>query len=158
MEQLLELFLKNGLKPLLFDGELLELEKEVSSRSELIAIVILKQKGQSTMSELAMDLGAPLSTVTNIGQRLTRRGYIQRERDPKDQRAILVRLTPAGENLADRLLALMNNVLQRVQEVLTADELQQFIALSMKIAKAVQAAEQQHKEERAEVRRIQIDE
>jgi DNA-binding MarR family transcriptional regulator len=156
MEQLLSLFLKHALKPLLFDSEISEIEKKVS-RSELIALLMLKQRKQSTMSQLAADLGAPVSTLTNISQRLSKRGWIERKRDANDKRVILVTLTPDGEMLADRILEVIKRILKRVEEALTPEELQQFIPLLLKVVKAVQNADPPEKREKAASKRIRIE-
>jgi DNA-binding MarR family transcriptional regulator len=157
MDQLLTLFLKNGLKPLFIDHEINEIAKKVT-RSELIALIMLKQRGQSTMSQLASDMGLPSSTVTNIRQRLTRRGLIEHYRDANDQRVILISLTADGEKLANRVLKTMNRVLQRIQEALTSEELEQLITLLLKVAKAVQTIKQEEEKEHTTFRRIEIEE
>lgn len=157
MEQLLSLFLKHASKPLLFDSELNELEKK-ATRSELMALLMLRQRERSTMSQLAVDLGTPVSTLTNIGQRLSKRGWIERTRDASDKRVILVTLTPEGEVLADRTLAIITSMLQRVEDALTSEEMQQFIPLLLKVIKAVQGTEQPEREEKTAPRRIQIEE
>jgi len=156
MEQLLSLFLKHALKPLLFHSEINEIEKKVT-RSELIALLMLKQRKQSTMSQLANDLGTPVSTVTNISQRLSKRGWIERKRDDNDKRVILVTLTPDGEMLADRILEVIKSIFQRVEEALTPEELQQFISLLLKVAKAVQNVDLPERRERVASKRIQIE-
>jgi DNA-binding MarR family transcriptional regulator len=138
MEQLFELFLKSGLRPILFEPEMMELEREVS-KSELFTLLMLQFRGESTTSELAADLGVPLSTFTSIGQRLSRRGLIERKRNPKDRRIILVNLTPEGRALADRARTYVELMLQRVQAALTEEELTQFISLLLKVLRAVQA-------------------
>ena len=65
LDQMLELFLKNGLRPLSFLSETAELDREVN-RSELTALLMLHFRGQLTMSALASHLGVPLSTATSL--------------------------------------------------------------------------------------------
>lgn len=155
MEQLISLILKNGLKPLFIDHEIDEISKKVT-RSELIALFMLRQREQSTMSQLASDMGLPSSTITNIKQRLTRRGLIEHYRDPNDQRVILISLTTDGKMLANKVLETMNRVIQKVKEVLTSEELEQLIVLLLKVANAVQSNEQQEKKEQSTFNRIEI--
>jgi MarR family transcriptional regulator for hemolysin len=146
MNQLLSLFLKNWMKPLLIDQEINETFKKVT-RSELIALIMLKQRGEATMSQLASDMGLQKSTLTNIRQRLTKHGLIQHYRDANDQRIIRISLTEDGEEFADRVLETMNRMLQKIKEALTSDELDQLIVLLLKVAKVVQTTEQEQKEE-----------
>lgn len=156
MEQLITLFLKNGLKPLVMDQEINEIAKKVT-RSELIALIMLKQRGQSTTSQLATDMGIPLSTVTNISQRLSRRGFIKRERDITDKRVILLKLNTTGEELARQVLEIMNSAIQKIKEGLTPEELEQFIMLLLKVAKIVQTNQQEEKKEETTLRHIKIE-
>ncbi|PRZ15396.1 MarR family transcriptional regulator [Laceyella sediminis] len=146
MNQLLSLFLKNWMTPLLIDQEINEILKKVT-RSELIALLMLKQRGEATMSQLASDMGVQKSTLTNIRQRLTRRGLIQHYRDADDQRIIRLRLTADGEELANRILETINGVLRKIKDVLTPDELEQLIHLLLKVAKVVQTEPVQKEEQ-----------
>ncbi|MGM7722906.1 MarR family transcriptional regulator [uncultured Metabacillus sp.] len=156
MNQLLSLFLQNWMKPLLIDQEINEITKKVT-RSELIALIMLKQRGEATMSQLASDMGLQKSTLTNIRQRLTKRGLIHHYRDANDQRIIWIKLTTDGEELADRVLDTMKRVLQKIKDALTSEELEQLIVLLLKVAKVVQTTEQQQKEEHTTFKRIKIE-
>jgi DNA-binding MarR family transcriptional regulator len=156
MDQLISLILKNGLKPIFIDQEIDEISKKVT-RSELIALFMLHQRDPSTMSQLASDMGLPLSTVTNIRQRLTRRGFIKHYRDSNDRRVILLSLTPEGQMLANKVLETMNRVIQKVKEVLTSEELEQLTRLIMKITTAVQSNSHEEKKEPSTFKRIIIE-
>ncbi|PYI53466.1 MarR family winged helix-turn-helix transcriptional regulator [Paenibacillus flagellatus] len=137
MEQLFELFFRNGLRPLsLLDGAA-ELESKMN-RSELAALLTIRYRGRLTMSELATELGAPLSTVTSLAQRLVRKGWIERTRSDADQRVYWVRLTDEGKAIGDRAYATMSVWFERVQAALTPKELEQFLALALKVGKALQ--------------------
>lgn len=156
MDQLISLILKNGLKPIFIDQEIDEISKKVT-RSELIALFMLRQREQSTMSQLASDMGLPLSTVTNIRQRLTRRGLIKHYRDPNDRRVILISLTPEGQLLSNKVLETMNRVIQRIREALSSEEIEQLTRLILKIVNAVQSNEHEEKKEPSTFKRISIE-
>jgi DNA-binding MarR family transcriptional regulator len=155
MDQLISLILKNGLKPLFIDHEIDEILKKVT-RSELIALIMLRQREQSTMSQLASEMGLPLSTITNIRQRLTRRGLIEHHSDPNDQRVTLISLTSDGKMLVNKVLKTMNRVIKKIKEALTPEELNQLIVLFLKVANAVQSIEQGKKKEQSTFKRIKI--
>ena len=156
MDQLISLILKNGLKPFFIDHEIDEISKKVT-RSELIALFMLRQREQSTMSQLASDMGVPSSTITNIKQRLTRRRLIEHHRDPNDQRVILISLTTDGKMLANKVIETMNRVIQKVKEALTSEELEQLIVLLLKVANAVQTSDTQEKKEHSTFKQIAIE-
>lgn len=52
-----------------------------------------------TPTELARELGMPLSTVLFRVRRLEQRGHVERVPNPDDGRSFLLRLTPVGERL-----------------------------------------------------------
>lgn len=141
MEHILELFLKNGLRPLSMLPEIAGLERVVN-RAEIAVLLMLRFRGEMTMSELAAELGAPLSTMTSLAQRLVRKGLIDRRQSGKDQRIILVELTEEGLQMVSQVWETLEKVFARVQAALSADELDQFLALAVKIGKAMQGQEE----------------
>ena len=142
MEHLLEQFLMGSMRLPFFDAGVLELDRDLP-KSDLLALMMLQRRGEATMSELAADLGAPLSTATGIGARLEKRKLIERERQSRDRRVILLRLTPAGQELAGRAREQIGSILGRIQAVLTPEEIQQLMGLVQKVIAGLQAAEPQ---------------
>ena len=61
--------------------------------------VFIGTEGPLTPTELARELGMPLSTLLFRARRLEERGHVVRAPNPDDGRSYLVRLTPAGERL-----------------------------------------------------------
>ena len=118
MNQILELLLKNGLRPLSFLFESIELERTLN-RSDLIALLMLYLRGEMTMSKLAEDLSIPLSTATSLAKRLVHKGLINRSPSSEDKRIMLVQLTSEGEKVALHLNGLIENIITRVQSSLT---------------------------------------
>ena len=137
MERLLDLILTGGLRPPLFHPDVLALDRQLP-RSEMLALVLLQRHGERTMSELAEVLGAPLSTVSGIGERLARRGLVRRQRRPEDRRVVVVRLTRKGETAAGKLREQIAGLLRRVAGALTEEEQAQLLALMAKVWAAFQ--------------------
>lgn len=138
MEQLLEMILTGGVRLPFFTSELLALDKELP-KSDFLALLLLQRRGEATMSELASDLNAPLSTATGIGTRLEKRKLIERQRHPRDKRVITLRLTAEGQDLAARARTQIDALLYRITQALTPDEMQQLMGLVQKILSALQA-------------------
>lgn len=138
MEQLLSLFFGGGLGLLRIAPDILQLDRELP-KSEMFAILLLNRRGSATMSELAADLGVPLSTATGIAARLTKRQLVTRERDPDDRRIILVQLTPKGQQLAERLGSEISQLINRIQKTLTPQEITQLISIVQKVMRAFSA-------------------
>ncbi|RNC62884.1 MAG: hypothetical protein AWM53_01803 [Candidatus Dichloromethanomonas elyunquensis] len=59
---------------------------------ELLAIHYLKHKGEIKTSVLSEYFGIPGSTLTGILDRMEKKDYIVRTRDPADRRVVLVKL------------------------------------------------------------------
>jgi DNA-binding MarR family transcriptional regulator len=157
METFIELFLKNGLRPLQFYQNLEQWEKEFN-RSELTTIMMLHHRGELSMSDLAHELGLAMSTLTNVIRRLIGRELILRERNEKDRRVYMVKLSPKGLEIAEQMWDQLQHMFNKVQSVLTAEELQQFVSLSLKVAKAIQNDVSSPTEAKADqVKKISID-
>ncbi|MCI3918869.1 MarR family transcriptional regulator [Paenibacillus sp. TRM 82003] len=137
MQQLYELFLKTGLRPFAFLSDTLHLEQQVT-RSDLSTLLILQFRGDLPMSELAAEMGAPLSSMTSIAKRLERKGYIARATSATDQRVKLVTLTQQGMQLATESERTMMTLLGRLESAFTSEEMEQFTALMLKAAKVLQ--------------------
>lgn len=63
----------------------------------LRALVLVSDTGYSTPTEVAGFLGLTSGAVTNMIDRLTGRGVLERRPNPADRRGSLLALTPAGE-------------------------------------------------------------
>lgn len=61
--------------------------------------VFIGTAGPLTPTELARELGMPLTTVLFRIRRIEERRHVERVANPDDGRSYLVRLTPAGERL-----------------------------------------------------------
>jgi DNA-binding MarR family transcriptional regulator len=64
--------------------------------------VYIGLEGPLTPTELARELGMPLSTVLFRTRRLERRGHAERVPNPEDKRSFLLQLTPSGNGLLQR--------------------------------------------------------
>jgi DNA-binding MarR family transcriptional regulator len=142
MERLLDLVLTGGLRLPLFHPDVLALDRQLP-RSETLALVLLQRHGERTMSELAELLGAPLSTASGIGERLARRGLVQRHRKPEDRRVVVVRLTRKGVTAAGKFREQIEGILRRAAGALTEEEQTQLLALVAKVWAAFQVPAQE---------------
>lgn len=68
------------------------------------------------LTELAQELGMPLTTMSDVVRRLERRGHVRRHANPDDGRSFLFELTARG----DREWRRGFGALQRVNEALRA--------------------------------------
>jgi MarR family transcriptional regulator, organic hydroperoxide resistance regulator len=61
----------------------------------------LDEVDSMSMTDLAGHMGVTVATMSLAIDRLERKGYARRERDPKDGRRVLLRATPAGMRLRE---------------------------------------------------------
>ncbi|HZG13912.1 MAG TPA: MarR family transcriptional regulator [Candidatus Bathyarchaeia archaeon] len=158
MQQLYDLFLKAGLRPFALMSDMHQVEEKLT-RSDLSTLLILHLHGDLTMSELASEMGAPLSSMTSIAKRLERKGYIARATSAQDQRVKLVTLTQQGRHLAKESEQIMLAMLGRLEEAFTPEEMEQFTTLMIKAAKVFQdGGAGRSRETKARPVKIQIEE
>jgi MarR family transcriptional regulator, organic hydroperoxide resistance regulator len=70
--------------------------------TQYIAMVALSEEDEQTVSVLGEKLFLESNTLTPILKKLEQTGYIQRRRDPTDERQVRVSLTPTGRKLLDK--------------------------------------------------------
>ena len=71
--------------------------------TQYIAIVALWEQEKQTVSGLGEKLFLESNTLTPILKKLEAMGYLRRQRDPADERQVLVSLTDAGRGLREKL-------------------------------------------------------
>lgn len=86
--------------------------------TQYIAIVALSEEDNQTVSSLGEKLFLESNTLTPILKNLETMGYVRRQRDPKDERKVVVSLTEAGRRVRDKALPL--NLVRETQ--LTPEE------------------------------------
>ncbi|MCC3376080.1 MarR family winged helix-turn-helix transcriptional regulator [Cohnella sp. REN36] len=78
------------------------LEKDLTAPQFLI-MQILASRGVCNCSEIAAALDITLPAVTNLANKLVRKGYIERLTSESDRRAVFLRLTDDGRQVEQRL-------------------------------------------------------
>lgn len=72
--------------------------------TQYIAIVALWEDDNQTVGSLGEKLFLESNTLTPILKNLESMGYLRRQRDPKDERQVVVSLTDAGRSLREKAL------------------------------------------------------
>ena len=70
--------------------------------TQWIAIVALWEHDEQTVSSLGDKLFLESNTLTPILKKLEALGYLERRRDPRDERQVIVKLTAAGRALREK--------------------------------------------------------
>ena len=74
--------------------------------TQYIAIVALWEQDHQTVSSLGEKLFLESNTLTPILKKLESMGFVRRQRDPKDERQVVVSLTAAGRKLREKGLTM----------------------------------------------------
>jgi DNA-binding MarR family transcriptional regulator len=80
------------------------------------SLSLIGVRGSVRLTELAEELGLPLTTMSDVVRRLESRGYVRRRPNPDDGRSFLFELTARG----DREWRRGWGALQRIQAVMAA--------------------------------------
>ena len=87
----------------------------------------LKAAGPSRMCDISSALDVPTSTLTYMVDRLVTRGYIKRERDPKDRRSIRVSVTDQANVILDSHINQLADLCKKALSPLSQQERRQLI-------------------------------
>lgn len=74
--------------------------------TQYIAIVALWEEDHQTVGKLGEKLFLESNTLTPILKKLEAMGYVRRQRDPADERQVVVSLTTAGRKLREKGLTM----------------------------------------------------
>jgi DNA-binding MarR family transcriptional regulator len=109
---------------------------ELSPR-EIGAVLLLGDKGEMIMTDLSSALGAPLSTVTRIMDRLEQKSFISRSRSDRDRRIVVVRPGEKGKILHETVRHHQLLTAERMLYPLTGGEREILLELMGKLTKAL---------------------
>jgi DNA-binding MarR family transcriptional regulator len=99
-------------------------------------------------SSISTTLGVRQPTLTPIFNSLEKKGYIARQRDVGDRRRVRITLTDHGREDLTACLQQKHRLLSRVEECLTAEEIEQLIRILTKVDAFIQQERlKQEKEE-----------
>jgi DNA-binding MarR family transcriptional regulator len=128
--------------------ELAVLNHRVGSRIEIKdvdfdCLDVITRHGPIGPSALARRIGVHLATMTGILDRLERGGWIVRERDESDRRAVLVRGVPDKQRDIFRLYDGMNRSLDKILESYSDDQIDLIVDFLRRCTEAGQSATDQ---------------
>jgi DNA-binding MarR family transcriptional regulator len=72
---------------------------------QYVIIIALWERSPQAVGELGEKLLSETNTLTPILKRLQLMGYLDRQRDPKDKRRVLISLTGSGRQLREKALS-----------------------------------------------------
>lgn len=85
-------------------------------------VVLSTANGPLRNQDLAAALGVHASTFSRTADRLVSAGWVRRAENPDNRRETLIRLTPSGRKLVDRVTARRRDEIGHVVQALTPGE------------------------------------
>lgn len=116
------------------------IEDELGITDAQASVLEAVATGAHQVSTVADRCGRHISSASRVIDGLVSRGMLSRETDPDDRRAVQLRLTRLGEEMADRILTAHANVLRRSLERLDPEDAERFVDLMQRFAAAAEGS------------------
>ena len=104
---------------------------------------VITRHGPISPTTLARRIGVHLATMTGILDRLERGGWIVRDRDQRDRRAVLVRGVPGKQRDIIELYGGMNSSLDEILDSYSDDQIDLVVDFLRRCTQAGQSATDQ---------------
>ena len=114
------------------DGRCVELTKDID-KQDLHLISFIGDKNSVIMRDIAEFLDIPFSTATGIVDKLVSKKYLVRVHSEEDRRTVLVKLDKCGLHACNIFTEMKEELGQRMLELVTPEEKEQFISIMEKI-------------------------
>ncbi len=116
--------------------EMAGLEERLTSQHFLVLALLLQN--QRTVTEIAAWLAVKPSAVTSILDRMHENRLILRERDKKDRRLVMVRITSQGETVFARFKAKRYKIIERYISCLVDQEKEMLVNIFERMASSLE--------------------
>lgn len=110
------------------------------TRTQLMAMKILKNNPTISLGELSERMHSSPSTASGIVDRLVQAGLIVRDRTKQDRRSIVLKLTPEGERLLDLTSERIKGRLAPLMQQLPEEDVQHLLRIHGQIVNMLQQA------------------
>ena len=107
--------------------------------SDFVVLEALLHKGAMPVKELGRKAGLTSGSITTAIQRLEKKGWIRREKNPEDSRYSLISLTPNGMELIREAFQAHAGRLEQAFSPLDRREREEFLRLLKKVGRTAEA-------------------
>jgi DNA-binding MarR family transcriptional regulator len=104
-------------------------ESQPISFTQWVALMTLNQRPHTSPTELSLHMGHDMGALTRLVDELQRDGLVRRERSEHDRRAVEIAITPEGRRVANAGKRLVVELLNRLVEPYSAQEIETLIVL-----------------------------
>lgn len=104
---------------------------------------LIDEEGAAKVAKLAERMDVKPSAATVMLDRLEQSGFIERQMDKQDRRAVIITLTDNGSHILDQTRQASREVFIRYLSVFTPQELETFAALFEKLEQHTHASQEE---------------
>jgi DNA-binding MarR family transcriptional regulator len=108
--------------------------------SQIKVLATFTERECYSMTELSQMLSVTLPTMTAMIDRLIQSGLVKRERDERDRRVVLVRLTGDGKKVISNLMEIRKQEIEKVLRTLEHEEVEVFLGSIESVAQLLTKA------------------
>jgi len=123
-----------------------EVSDEVTSPQVLVLVALSRDPGMDQRT-LGASVSLDRSTTADVVDRLMKRGYLERTRDPKDRRRNILRLTNAGGDLLAAIAPRTETMNAHLISVLPPDDQAELLRLLRAFVNSAQVLVQEKSDE-----------
>lgn len=122
----------------IFSNEMMKHMDSQVTHTQMFMLHYIQESGGCRLTDLAEKLDVKPGAVTAMIDRLSRSGYVTRESDALDRRAVQVRLTEAGEAIILKAHELRKEIVAKYMECLSQAEIESVTILMEKLVARAQ--------------------
>src|SRR4030066_737584 len=93
---------------------------------QVMLLFFLQKNDGSSLTQISQGLMLENPTVTGLGDRLEKSGYVKRSDHPNDRRVYLVHLTEKGNKVAKKVLPIVTKLNEQIKEGYSEKEMEGF--------------------------------
>jgi DNA-binding MarR family transcriptional regulator len=108
--------------------------------SQIKVLATFTEQECYSMTELSQMLSVTMPTMTAMIDRLIQSGLVKRERDERDRRVVLVRLTGDGKKVISNLMDIRKQEIEKVLRTLEHEEVEVFLGSIESVAQLLTKA------------------
>lgn len=105
--------------------------------AQLFVLILVLEKKSCRLSDISRELSISAPTATGIVDRLERDGYVKREHDNKDRRAVNVVLTKKGQKFISESHVKKFDRFRKILRILTPEERKQYLHILRKLVEGM---------------------
>ncbi|MBD3246335.1 MAG: MarR family transcriptional regulator [Candidatus Omnitrophica bacterium] len=110
-------------------------EIEELTNRQIVTLMYISESDRPKLTDIAENFQVSAPTVSGVVDRLTRKGYLRRERDQQDRRVVYVVLSRKGTEFIERFRKTIQQRWETILDCLSRAEQEEYLRILRKILK-----------------------